>query len=88
MSLQSTLAMLADEHLERMSSVGWQNYAEALDKKRHGETFGCELDGVYFDVGDKFEWDGQSGGPIRLTAFAYAQGQRAERSVVLKENPH
>ena len=88
MNLESTLAMLADEHLEKMSAVGWHNYANTLNSGGHGETFGCEVGGVYFDVGDKFEWEAQRGGPIRLMAFAYAQGERAERSVILTENPN
>lgn len=85
MNLELTLATLADEHLEKMSSVGWYNYAKALNEKRRGETFGCEIDGIYFDVGDKFEWEVQTGGPIRLTAFAYTSEQRIERSIILKE---
>lgn len=85
-NLQSTLEMLASEHLERMVAVGWHELAEALNNNGHGETFGCEVDGVYCDVGDSFRWEGCAGGPIRLNAHATAQGQTVERSRVLREN--
>ncbi len=56
MSIETILTELADEHLARMPAVGWAGFAEILSRGGHGETFGCKVDGVYCDVGDRAEW--------------------------------
>ena len=85
MSIETVLARLAEEHLRTMAALGWTTYAASLLKGGHGETFGCTVDDVYFDVGDRFEWVGAVGGPIRLIASAYSADKSVERDVVLTE---
>jgi hypothetical protein len=85
-AIETVLAVMADEHLATMANVGWANASESLRKGGHGETFGCEVDGVYCDIGDSIEWVAHPGGPIRLRVVAQAKGKSAERSTILSES--
>jgi hypothetical protein len=73
MEVEATLIELAEEHLARMAKVSWSEYAAAIRKRapgNAGDTFGCEVEGVYFDVGDIERWAKKAGGDVLLTAFA------------------
>ena len=53
--IAASLEALAREHLSHMATLPWSVYAEAIAKRSPlpaGETFGCEIEGDYFDVGD------------------------------------
>jgi hypothetical protein len=81
----ATLVELADEHLARMGALPWAALAKSMAQGRTGETFGCEIDGCYFDVGDSIKWAHIAGGDILLTAFAQASdGRRVERVRTLR----
>jgi hypothetical protein len=86
-NIQATLEILAQEHLDRMAAIGWKAWADTLLSHGHGEAFSCEVEGVYFDVGDKVSWLNHEGGDIRLTGFASAEdGKSAERALILRKN--
>ena len=94
MDIEAKLAELAEEHLAQMAKVSWDAYAGAIRKREPisaGETFGCEIDGIYFDIGDRAEWTGERDGDIRLTAFACTdpglkENERCvERSALIKK---
>jgi hypothetical protein len=71
MNILAVLAELADEHLARMADVPWASYADLIRERAPraaGETFGCEVDGVYFDVGVSVAWKNIDDGDVLLTA--------------------
>lgn len=70
MDIAGTLLELAEDHLERMAAVPWADFAKSIHEGKSGETFGCEVDGRYFDLGDQATWLDQPGGDIRLIARA------------------
>ena len=90
-----TLADLAESHLQAMSGVPWASYAEGIAERAAqgrpaGDTFGCTIDGRYYDVGDSQMWVNEEGGDIRLVSFAttYAsdeddEGQTVERETII-----
>ena len=89
MDIHSVLAELAEEHLVSMSTVPWASHAKSIHARaprRAGETFGCEIDGTYFDVGDHADWQSGPDGDIVLTAFAATEHNgphRVERSKII-----
>ena len=89
MDISTVLAKIADEELERMSAVPWASYAKLIHERaprRAGETYGCEIDGIYFDVGDYAVWQSVPDGDIVLTTFAATDHngpQRVERSTII-----
>jgi hypothetical protein len=69
------LRKLAEEHLESMASVPWADQARSISNQRFpdlpaGGTFGCTIDGRYYDVGDYIVWADQPNGDIRLISHA------------------
>ncbi|NLR40061.1 hypothetical protein [Novosphingobium sp. ERW19] len=85
------IAQFAAEHLEQMKGVDWASFSRHLKDRfprTGGETFGCEEDGQYFDVGDNVAWVAEVDGDILLTAFAATQlnGQEIKdaRSIVIQ----
>ena len=83
MDLQATLIELAEDHLDTMRGVPWTAFAHGLRPRstRDGETFGCEINGIYFDIGDNVRWMSKAGGDILLTCHATAPNQAAAASV-------
>ncbi|WP_257549956.1 hypothetical protein [Sphingopyxis sp. DBS4] len=74
-TVRSLVKQFATEHMHQMQNVPWDAFAKHLRERfprSGGETFGCEEDGQYFDIGDKVEWVSELDGDIRLTAFARA----------------
>ncbi len=85
MSITETLTELAEEHLARMATVSWADFAACLRNGRAGETFGCEVDGRYFDVGDQACWLDRPEGDILLVCHAaVGDTSRAERQTVIR----
>ena len=91
MAVAETLVELAEEHLRRMAAVPWAAYAKSLRQGKAGETFGCEVGGRYFDVGDQASWLEHPEGDIRLIAHATAEGRdldptehRVEREAIIR----
>lgn len=74
MNRERILIALAEEHLQRMSDVPWHSYCASILRAKAGETFGCEVDGVYFDVGLQVRWLDQPRGDILLKAHASTDG--------------
>jgi len=92
MTIETTLIELAEEHLQRMAAVPWNSFCASILGGKAGETFGCEVDGVYFDVGDQASWLDQPDGDILLKAHAStdrADGPpiRVERDTIIRR-PH
>jgi hypothetical protein len=88
--LQATLVELAEDHLDTMRGVPWNAHAKSIRARwpaTAGETFGCEVDDVYFDVGDNARWVDEPDGDILLTAHASAPtldgAPRVERAVII-----
>ena len=85
MATQATLLELAEEHLKRMVAVPWATSAASIAEGKAGETFGCEVDGRYFDVGDRAKWMDKPNGDILLICHAgTADGCRIERQSVIR----
>jgi hypothetical protein len=74
MSVNETLVELAEERLTQMAPAPWSAFAAAIRKGKPGETFGCEVDGRYFDVGDQARWLEGPEGDILLVCYAVTQG--------------
>lgn len=91
MDIPAMLAEIADEELMRMSAVSWASYADFIHERaprRAGETYGCEIEGIYFDVGVYAVWQNVPDGDIVLTTFAATDHdgpQRVERSAVIPQ---
>ena len=95
-SVMNTLAELAEEHLKTMSGVLWSAYADGIAERASegrpaGDTFGCTVDGRYYDVGDSQSWIGEEGGDIRLVSYATTYvspdsdvGETVSREVVIR----
>jgi hypothetical protein len=73
-----------------MRAVPWNSFAQSIHRRwpaSAGETFGCEVDGVYFDIGDNASWANAVDGDILLIAHATAPHQtgrpRVERSALI-----
>ncbi len=78
-TVAETLAELAEEHLRSMATVPWAAYARSIRERAAegrpgGDTFGCVVDGRYYDVGDSESWLDEEGGEIKLVAFATTYG--------------
>jgi hypothetical protein len=90
MNVLAVLADLADEHLVRMAGVPWASYADLIRERAPrgaGETFGCEVDGVYFDVGVGVAWESIADGDVLLTAYActdFEGRRRVERTTIVR----
>lgn len=74
MNREGILSALAEEHLQRMAGVPWHSYCASILRGKAGETFGCQVDGVYFDVGDQASWLDQPHGDVLLKAHASTDG--------------
>ncbi|KRA56726.1 hypothetical protein ASD79_16835 [Caulobacter sp. Root655] len=90
MDLQAILIELAEEHLDSMRRVPWDAHARSIRRRwpaSAGETFGCEIDGIYFDIGDNARWVDALDGDILLIAHATnpdgVNPERVERSVII-----
>lgn len=90
MDIQATLVELAEGHLDTMRRVPWNAFAKSIPRcwpASAGETFGCEIDETYFDIGDTARWVDFPDGDILLTAHATANcgagPERVERSAVI-----
>ena len=92
MDIAAVLAQIAEEELESMAAVPWASYARLIHERAPrtaGETYGCEIEGIYFDVGDLATWKDAVNGDIVLTCFAATDcdgPQRAERSAIITKN--
>jgi len=89
--IETTLIQLAEEHLQRMAALPWSSYCAAIVRGKAGETFGCEVDGVYFDVGDQARWLDQPDGDVLLMAHAstegaHGQAMRVERDTIIRRS--
>ena len=85
MTIDKTLVDLAEEHLKRMAAVPWAAFADSISKGKAGETFGCEVDGRYFDVGDQASWLEAPEGDVLLVCHAATGGaDRVERRAVIR----
>ena len=78
-TVAETLVELAEEHLHSMAKVPWAAYARSIRERAAegrpaGDTYGCVIDGRYYDVGDSESWLDQEGGDIRLVSFATTYG--------------
>lgn len=90
MDVHATLIELAEDHLETMRRIPWDAFAKSIRRRwpaSAGETFGCEIDGTYFDIGDDARWVGAPDGDILLIAHAAAPNvgscDRVERTAVI-----
>ncbi len=73
MDARKVLGKIADDELARMSGVPWDSYARLIYERAPrpaGETYGCDVDGAYVDVGVRAVWADAPDGDIILTAFA------------------
>ena len=74
-----------------MSAAPWESFAKSIHRQSPrtiGETFGCEVNGQYVDLGDGAQWAQEIDGDILLIAHAAAATpagveHRAERSTVI-----
>ena len=92
MDIAALLAEMADEELRRMAAVPWASYAKLIHERAPrsaGETYGCEVEGIYFDIGVCAVWQSYVDGNIVLTTFAATDhdgAQRVERSTVIPKD--
>jgi hypothetical protein len=88
MDIEAKLVELAEEHLTRMGKVPWDDFAASIRRRepaKAGETFGCVIEGIYFDIGDNADWAGEKEGDIRLTTFATTGSKSVERAALLRK---
>jgi hypothetical protein len=83
MDTAARLEQLADEHLQTMGFLDWDQCARDI-RDRHprpaGETFGFEEEEVYFELSDSYAWAGDPDGDIIQTIKAWdIAGNSAKR---------
>jgi hypothetical protein len=84
---------LADEWLQRMGAIAWDDAAKGIqrpDPYPTGETTSIEEGGVFFDVSDSWRWHDTPRGDILLSIEVYESGfdeLLATRTAIIRRQP-
>lgn len=87
MDIEATLGRLAEEHLAVMSAVPWASLSDAIIAKHAYGNFTCEVDGLFIEVADTWEWELAPGGNVIPTTYAETGFTKVTRTRVIARNP-